>query len=269
MKKNIIIFFLDLICLFLMFFLFYKTIYLDNKAKNIAQNSYINFYEQNANSNYSVSKIIAYSSAYGDNQTRNLSNGKWQLKIYQYTDFAIYLSSKTDENYIKKIWVDNFKINKPPVLGNVNFFYEDLLKFGTNEISENYPLLNSEIQYTVLNDENLENEIQYNTPVFFADCSTPISFKYVNTVSSNYNIDTSTHIIQNGTLLNNLINDTTAINCDFSFLIHLIDKNNTEYINKLYLTIPLANNSSNILSNGSITEKLENLNSKFIITEEQ
>ena len=64
---------------------------------------------------------------------------------------------------------------------------------------------------------------KYNTPIFFADCSTPITLKYVNTVSSNFSLKNTNKLTQNGTLLNNLIKDTSVINANFrkSGKIHL------------------------------------------------
>jgi hypothetical protein len=261
--KNIILLIIDIICLILIFILSYNFIYSSYKQKSLAEDFYINFFNKNSNSPFYVSKIIAYSSAYGENQSKNLSKGNWVLKIYQYTDFAIFVNSNTEENYVSKLWIDNFKINKEPTLGVTSFYYENALKFGTENISTNYPIENN-LEFTVLNDENSENTIQYNTPIFFADCSTPITFKYVNTVSSNFSLSNTLQLIQDGTILKNLIVNTSVIDCTFQFEIHLVDNNNVEYKSNVHCKIPLVSDKDSIISSGNILDIQNNLNNYFI-----
>jgi hypothetical protein len=244
--------------------MFYNFIYSKHKQKVSVEKFYINFYNKNSNSPFYVSKTIAYSDAYGENQGKGSNQENWFLKIYQYTDFAIFINSNNDENYVTKLWIDNFKINKEPILGITAFYYEDALKFGTENISNNY-LIEDSLEFTVLNDENEDNTIQYNTPVFFADCSTPITFKYVNTVSSNFSLNSTLPITQDGTLLKNLITDTSAIDCTFQFEIHLVDNHNTEYQSNIQCKIPLSSNEDDIINSGSILDIQNNLNNHFLI----
>jgi hypothetical protein len=244
--------------------MFYNFIYSKQKQKISFENSYINFYSKNSNTPFSISKIIAYSNAYGENQSKNLNQGNWLLKLYQYTDFAIFINSTSEENYVTKLWINNFSISKKPTLGVTSFYYEDALKFGTESISTNYPIEDN-LEFTVLNDENSDNIIQYNTPVFFADCSTPITFKYVNTVSSNFVLNNTLQLTQDGTLLKNLINDTSVIDCTFQFEIHLVDNNNNEYQTIVKCSIPLTSSENSILDAGSVLDIQNNLNNSFLI----
>ena len=120
------------------------------------------------------------------------------------------------------------------------------------------------LEFTVLNDKNEDNSIKYNTPIFFADCSTPLTLKYVNTVSSNLSLKNTNSLVQNGTILNNLIKDTSVIDSKISFYIHLLDNNNVEYKSMITLNIPLSNNKGSILAQGNILKTDNNLNISFI-----
>jgi hypothetical protein len=148
-------------------------------------------------------------------------------------------------------------------LGKVSLYYEDALKFGTEYINTEFPFTDS-LEFTVLNDKNEDNSIKYNTPIFFADCSTPLTLKYVNTVSSNLSLKNTNSLVQNGTILNNLIKDTSVIDSKISFYIHLLDNNNVEYKSMITLNIPLSNNKGSILTQGNILKTDNNLNISFI-----
>ena len=262
-RKKIFILTLEIILLISVFFIFYKFIYTKQKSIISAENSYTSFYEKNKENNFSISKIIAYTSAYGKNKNTNFSQEAWLLEIYQYTDFAIYLSPKSDNIFIKKLWLDELEVTKSPTLGVTSFFYEDALKFGTEYIHSDFPFENS-LEFTVLNDKNEDNIIKYNTPIFFADCSTPITLKYVNIVSSNFSLKNTNKLTQNGTLLNNLIKDTSVINANFNFTIHLLDNNDQEYKAVVSFEIPLSEDSKNILVEGNILKIEDNLNINFL-----
>ena len=148
-------------------------------------------------------------------------------------------------------------------MGKVSLYYEDALKFGTEYINTEFPFTDS-LEFTVLNDKNEDNSIKYNTPIFFADCSTPLTLKYVNTVSSNLSLKNTNSLVQNGTILNNLIKDTSVIDSKISFYIHLLDNNNVEYKSMITLNIPLSNGKGSILTQGNILKTDNNLNISFI-----
>ena len=262
-KKFLLILILEIVLLITVFIIFYKFIYTKQKSITSTENSYTNFFENNKDNNFRVSKIIAYSSAYGKNKNTDFSQDSWLLEIYQYTDFAIYLSPKSDNTFVKKLWIDELEVTKTPTLGITSFFYEDALKFGTEYVHTDFPFENL-LDFTVLNDKNEENIIKYNTPIFFADCSTPITLKYVNTVSSNFSLKNTNKLTQNGTLLNNLIKDTSVISANFKFTIHLLDNNDQEYKAVISFEVPLLTDSKNILVAGNILKIEDNLNINFL-----
>lgn len=264
MKKKltfILILIIEILLLIAISIISYKFIYLNIKNKSIVTNSYISFYNKNKSNDFTISKVIAYSNAYGKSKNTNFNDSNWNLEIYQYTDFAIYINSNSN-NFIKKIWIDSLNI-VTPVLGKVSLYYEDALKFGTEYINSEFPFTDS-LEFTVLNDKNEDNSIKYNTPIFFADCSTPLTLKYVNTVSSNLSLKNTNSLVQNGTILNNLIKDTSVIDSKVSFCIHLLDNNNVEYKSMITLNIPLSNDKGSILTQGNILKTDNNLNISFI-----
>ena len=264
MKKkliSILILIIEIFLLIIISIISYKFIYLNIKNKSIVSNSYVSFYNKNKSDNFTISKVIAYSNAYGKSKNTNFNDSNWNLEIYQYTDFAIYINSNSN-NFINKIWIDSLNITSP-VLGKTSVYYEDALKFGTEYINSEFPFKDS-LEFTVLNDKNEDNSIKYNTPIFFADCSTPLTLKYVNTVSSNLSLKSTNSLVQNGTILNNLIKDISVIDSKISFNIHFLDNNNIEYKSNLTLSIPLSNDKGSILSQGNILKTDNNLNISFI-----
>ena len=193
----------------------------------------------------------------------SINKNDWSIEIYQYTDLAIYIKPKNENFFVKKIWIDTLNVSTPPVIGNASVFYENPTNFGTEYIQKDFPF-NEFLEFDIVNDKNELNEIQYNTPVFFSDCSIPLTLKYVNTLAKNFNLKTSYTLNQNGTILNNIISDTSVIESDFSFVVHLIDNNNSEYKTIVNITVPLKNTEKNILTNGNILEINKNINNVFI-----
>ena len=115
MKKKltfILILIIEILLLIAIAIISYKFIYLNIKNKSIVTNSYISFYNKNKSNNFNISKVIAYSNAYGKSKNTNFNDSNWNLEIYQYTDFAIYINSNSN-NFIKKIWIDSLNIVTP------------------------------------------------------------------------------------------------------------------------------------------------------------
>lgn len=262
-KIRLLIFFLlEMLVLIIVVFI-YKNIFIKKQNINNLANSYVTFYQKNSNDNFQVNKTILYSSAYGNNNMNSINKNDWSIEIYQYTDLAIYIKPKNENFFVKKIWIDTLNVSTPPVIGNASVFYENPTNFGTEYIQKDFPF-NEFLEFDIVNDKNELNEIQYNTPVFFSDCSIPLTLKYVNTLAKNFNLKTSYTLNQNGTILNNIISDTSVIESDFSFVVHLIDNNNSEYKTIVNITVPLKNTEKNILTNGNILEINKNINNVFI-----
>lgn len=261
MKKILIV-----LLLILFIFLLYHFILAKFLNKYSLEKEFINFSESIQNSPFSVSKAIMYSSAYGENQNTTFQKSNWILNILQYTDIAIYLEhsgkSLNSANTIKKLSLENIQIS-PPMLGMPSLYYLDSLNFGTATFHENYKLDNS-IEFTVLNDENENNEIQSNTPVFFTDCSNPITLKYVNqSVKENYIVTSNEPVFFDGRLLKMANIPLSNLEANISFDIHLESNNSIDYFYHFSLPIYLENNNSSIYD-GSIMIEKSFENYKFI-----
>ena len=265
MKKIFKIFFIVLL-LIILIYIFTNFILTKFLNKYNFEKDNVQFAQNLQNSPFSISKIIIYSSGYGKNKNTNFQKTNWVLDIFQYSDIAIYISPSTDEldasNTVKKLSLENINFSSPTI-GSPFIYYLDSLNFGTATIDENHKIDNS-IEFTVLNDENKNNEIQSNTPVFFTDCSNPITLKYVNKkVKENFVVNSNEPLFFNGQLLKmaniNLKNLGTTIN----FNINIQSNDNKNYFYKLSLPLPLENNNSSIYD-GSILVKNEYLNYRFI-----
>ncbi len=260
-KEKIKLFFYIILELFLIIFIFfisYFFIYKPKITKEKFTNSNIEFYERNKENNFKINRVISYSSSFGENKNKDFSEDSWILDIYQYTDFGLYIEQGTN-SFIKNLWINDFKIISPPRFGTSNCYYMDALKFGTEHIMKDYEFTDK-IEYTVLNDTNSENAINYTTPVFFADCSTPICIKYVNSLMKNFTLKNTNQITQDGKLLSNAINDVKMLDAKISFTIHVIDNNKNEYKCNITLEIP----TENLLTAGSSYNVNNNFNTNFI-----
>ena len=65
-----------------------------------------------------------------------------------------------------------------------------LIKKGKNNILDNISdKIEDNLEFTVLNFDNKDNSIMYNTPVFFSDLSNPVTLKFTNLLYKNYSIE--------------------------------------------------------------------------------
>ena len=92
----IILLFLLVLFYFLSMFVFQKY-----KIKNSLEKTTLLENELNNSSNFSIEKVLLYSSA---NATSNdTSRNLWNLNIYQYTDIIIYINNMKERKYEKFI----------------------------------------------------------------------------------------------------------------------------------------------------------------------
>jgi len=253
LKKLLIIF------LFVLFiFLFYNFVFAKFLNKYVLEKESVEFSESIQNSPFSVSKVIMYSSGYGENQNTTFQKSNWVLNILQYSDIAIYLEHSgetlTSSNTIKQLSLENLQISAPKI-GTPALYYLDSLNFGTATFSQIHKLDNS-IEFTVLNDENKNKEIQSNTPVFFTDCSNPITLKYVNqSIKENYTITSHEPVFFDGRLLQMANVPLADLEADIHFDIYLKSNDNIDYFYHLSLPIFLENDDSSIYDGSILVEK--------------
>lgn len=193
--------------------------------------------------------MILYSSAFGENKNTTFQQTSWILNIFQYSDIAIYLENNGDTldsfNTVKKLYLENMTVETPKI-GSPNLYYLDSLNFGTPTINENYKIADS-LEFTVLNDANKEDNIQYNTPVFFTDCSNPITLKYVNqALKENFEITSNEPVFFNGKLLKMANISLPDLETRIGFRIHVVNHENQDFYYDLSLPITLENEKNSV-----------------------
>lgn len=226
----------------------------------------MNLLGNNKSCPFEISKVITYSTAYGNNKNTTFQKSSWILDIFQYTDIAIYISNGnsklTEKNSVKKLSLENISITQPTI-GYSKLFYLDTLNFGTENINENYELDNS-FEFTIINDENQENWVKYNTPVFFTDCSNPITLKYVNqSVMNNFELQSNEPVFFDGRLLKIANIPLENLHATIHLTINIQNNSNENYYYNLSIPINLNNENSSIYDGNFLLEnKYKNL--KFL-----
>ena len=76
-----------------------------------------------------------YSTANAISNTTNYQNPEWNLKVYQYTDIAIYLDrlneNVTEKNYIMNFEILNINVTSPE---NKEIYYMNPKMFGKSDL---------------------------------------------------------------------------------------------------------------------------------------
>lgn len=236
--------------------------YGDNLFKNNNE-----IYEENKTAMFNVNKIQYYSDVNAVSNQTTYQNPEWILNVYQYTDIALYIERLDDfssENYIKSLNISDIKISDSKK-GTQKIYYLNPLAYGNGDILN----INSEneikgiLEYNIMNYENEDNDVKYSIPIFFEDCSNPITLRYVNNdILSNYVIGADEQISFNGSLLkraNILLED---IKADISLKINIITQNNETHSVDINIEIPLESTNKQIYD-GSINIQKENLKYNF------
>lgn len=254
MKKKIFVIMLIFILILINSYLIFNYIYVKYRNKTSLENHYIQLSQELSQSPFKIDKILLYSSISGINKNTNFQNTNWLLDIFQYTDIAIYLTSNQP---IKTLSISNPKFTS----NSQKLYYLDSTKFGTDTILNNYEITKS-LDYTVLNFENNDNSIKFNTPVFFADASNPITLKLTNTLLQNFSIPNSEKIVFDGTLFSKTNLTQNILSVNLSFNIEITNYSNEKYSTLLNVSIPLEECNS-IISDGYIYLENINLNIPF------
>ena len=103
--------FLTVALLLLLILMLYFTISVKIINKKFSEER-SNIYKLNTRTIFSIDKIYLYSSA---GATENVENrAVWNINPYQFTDIAIYINNRRDENFnyentIKELYIDNIK----------------------------------------------------------------------------------------------------------------------------------------------------------------
>lgn len=213
-------------------------LYIDNKfifqkiveGKKFTKNA-IEIYELNKEPVFKVSKIIKYSSAEAidSSEEQNFQD----VNIHQYSDMAFYIDNFSDEltekNTIKELYLDNFKVDVEYEKGDHLLYYKNPLAISKfRMIDENQ--IKDRLDYNIIYTNKENDEKNYEMPVFFTDCSNPISLSFVNkNIVEHYKVTKDNGFISfDGRMLNNLDIDLKKLSPKVSFKIHI--KNNLDEV---------------------------------------
>ncbi len=217
-------------------------------------------FKLNSKTVFSIDKIYMYSSANADSNAED--RAIWNLNIHQFTDIAIYINNRSNENLnyensIKKLYIDNVRFsglttgNPALYLKNINDFAK-LTNTEENKVSDR-------LDYKILNDGDLD----YSKAEMYADCSSPIVLEYVNSnIKENQIIsDISSDLRFDGELLRKSGVILKDISCILGFDITIINNYNQKFIANVYIDIPLEDTQTrDTIYNGKIVKELKGEN---------
>lgn len=192
------------------------------------------FSSKKGTSVFSISQIIAYSSADIINQSN--SDSLTNLGIDQFTDISIKIDNNTDNsplneaNTVKELSIDNIVIKSKSTVGTPLLNYKSPMNFAKYQNLSS--AVDNKIDFTILttNEQNRENN--YTSPVFYTDCSNPITLGYINkNIVDKYSISNNkTTISYNAKVLKDANVQVQDISNSISFDIHITSNTNQKYI---------------------------------------
>lgn len=216
-------------------------------CKSIFANEMEEIIAKNQAPTFSIDKIYLCSSANAiDNTAEQKLNN---LGIYQYTDIAIYLRNNkeeglTDKNTIKELYIDDIDLKLDYNIGKTSLVYTNLLKIGSKD-ELNQMVLNSKniqkdkIDFKIVSTNEQNNEANYDEATFYADCSNPISLKYINEISTEYTVSKNSSAVFDGSILKKVGIKPEDINAQIKFRINIINNKDEYYSNYVNFRIPL------------------------------
>ena len=189
---------------------------------------------------FEINKIVFFSSCDAKNKTSSSSNFTIE-NLYHYTDIAIFINNKSEEeknseNTFKKVYINNVKFNKLPKLGEPKLYFKSLNQFATSNLPEGNEILDT-LDFTITS----ENEANLDNPVLYNNLANPITLGYVNqNVKTDYTLtDTSVPITYDGSLLKRCNIDLDSISCNLSFDIYITNYLDEEFKTTVFIDIPL------------------------------
>lgn len=251
MKKQqiikILIILLEVILLCIAIFA-YKYIYTKEINKEKYAEETQKFVDENKEPIFRIDKIILYNSA---NAIDN-SDGKLQdINISQFTDIEIFINNTnkikdiTAENTINQMYIDDIQINSKTENGEKILNYKNPYDCGKYQDLTGYK--NNGIYFKILNSNEKNNSANYDEPVFYTDCSNPISLGFINkNILTNCEVTNTGSISFDGSILKSANIDVKDLKTTLDFTIHLKNNFNEEFIAKVSLDIDLEKENSAI-----------------------
>ena len=167
-----------------------------------------------------------------------------KMSLYQYTDIAIYFNNYkekwgiSNKNTIKQLYIDNINLTINSNKGVPNLSYTNLMKIGDKHQQIDFTK-HDRIDFNIVNNNTENNMANYDEPTFYADCSNPISLKYVNNLEKDYNLEKDKTISFDGSILKNAGISIEDINCKVKFKINIINNENNYFSCWINISLPL------------------------------
>lgn len=261
MKKKIILTIIVFILLIVNVYLLSNYVFARFRNKAVLEKYDIALAKELSNSNFVINKIMLYSSASGINRNSNFQQTHWVLDILQYTDIAIYFNKPKELNSFntaEALSISNVNLQVASDKFTPALYYLDANNFGTGSILSEYKIKDN-LEFTVLNFDNKDNSIMYNTPVFFSDLSNPVTLKFTNLLYKNYSIENTEKLIFDGNLLSKTPLKEKDLKASLNFNITISNFEKEKYSTNVSLEIPLQNSKGSIFDGKVLETKNINL----------
>ena len=263
-RHIIIIAFVSIILMILIILLYNKMIKVMSNG-SVRLNREEIFAKENENHIFRISKIILHSNV--DIVDRSEQQSLQNINISQYTDISIYIYNKnyikdlTQENTVSELYIDNIKIETLSSNGEKIINYKNPYLFGKYRTLSN---AKDKIRFNILNDNESNREEQYDNPMFYTDCSNPISLGYINKdVVTNYYIRANdAPVTLNGSMLKRANIGLDVLSSNISFCVHLKNNLNEEFICNVNIDNNLDNEDGGIYT-GYMTRIFDISNEEF------
>lgn len=201
--------------------------------------------------NFGIKEIILYNNAnvISNSSTQALEN----INVCQYSDLSIYINNSlntselTDENTIKKLYIDNIYISSNKDNNSTTINYKNPLELGKYTFL--VPSEKDKIKFNVIRNNEQNSNADYNKPTFYTDCSNPITLGYLNSdIVQNYSIsDTTNTVSYNAKILKEAGVILDDINNTINFTIHIVDNTNKKFYCNMSVNLAL---DDDFLNNG-------------------
>ncbi len=230
--------------------------------KNNFEKEYLTMANLNAETIFSLNKIVLFSSATAE--PNELNNSVWNLNISQYTDICIYLNNHSNnnisKNVIKNVYIDDIQISNPEY-GTPYLYQKNIKDFGKCSFEEN-KIFSDRIDFNII---EAGTEINYANNEIYNNLSTPICIGFYNKNLKTDFLNADYQIEYNGKILKRATIPPSSIDCNISFCIHIINELEEHYVCNVSYAIPFEEDGISIYENGYITKEINNLeNHQFL-----
>lgn len=215
---------------------------------------------------FKIDKIVLFSSASAEDNSND--EVLQDMDISQFTDISVSINNRikkeelTDENIVKKMYIDNLNVDIESSKGEQILNYKNPYIFGKYRLLDNAQ--DNKIDFKIIKSNQENDSANYDEPIYYADCSNPISLGYINkNLVTKYSVsDNKNSVTFDGRLLKNANVKFKDMNCIISFKIHLVNNKNKEFECLVVIDNDLDNKTKEIYQ-GSILKTIETEGEEF------